>query len=62
MSKVSTSIHGSLCMPISRIYEIMGVGDVLAGRVDQGVVKPEEKVVFLHTQSSIRAPRKCSQR
>merc|ERR1719361_525285 len=34
-------------MPISGIYKIKGVGDVLAGRVEQGVVKPGEEVVFL---------------
>merc|ERR1739848_522850 len=32
-------------MPISGIYKIKGVGDVLAGRVEQGVVKPGEEVV-----------------
>merc|ERR1711881_631432 len=31
-------------MPISGIYKIKGVGDVLAGRVEQGVVKPGEEV------------------
>ena len=30
-------------MPISGIYKIKGVGDVLAGRVEQGVVKPGEE-------------------
>eukprot|EP00973_Karenia_brevis_P024554 3386753-Karenia_brevis.AAC.1 len=29
-------------MPISGIYKIKGIGDVLAGRVKQGVVKPSE--------------------
>merc|ERR1719337_125035 len=29
-------------MPVSGIYKIKGVGDVLAGRVEQGVVKPGE--------------------
>ena len=28
-------------MPISGIYKIEGVSDVLAGRVEQGVVKPD---------------------
>merc|ERR1711935_891992 len=31
-------------MPISGIYKIKGVGDVLAGRVEQGLVKPGEDV------------------
>merc|ERR1711941_83997 len=32
--------------------KIKGVGDVLAGRVEQGVVKPGEEVVFLPTHTS----------
>merc|ERR1719165_61068 len=39
-------------MPISGIYKIKGVGDVLAGRVEQGIVKPGEEVVFLPTHTS----------
>jgi len=39
-------------MPISGIYKIKGVGDVLAGRVEQGMVKPNEEVVFMPTHSS----------
>merc|ERR1712170_239499 len=39
-------------MPISGIYKIKGVGDVLAGRVEQGVVKPGEEVVFLPTHTA----------
>merc|ERR1719408_533020 len=31
-------------MPVSGIYKIKGVGDVLAGRVEQGIVKPNEEV------------------
>merc|ERR1719440_1339920 len=38
-------------MPISGIYKIKGVGDVLAGRVEQGVVKPGEEVIFLPTHT-----------
>jgi len=38
-------------MPISGIYKIKGVGDVLAGRVEQGMVKPNEEVVFMPTHS-----------
>merc|ERR1719464_2354963 len=38
-------------LPISGIYKIKGVGDVLAGRVEQGVVKPNEEVVFLPTHT-----------
>merc|ERR1719362_2532319 len=39
-------------MPFSGIYKIKGVGDVLAGRVEQGVVKPGEEVVFLPTHTA----------
>merc|ERR1712063_197885 len=38
--------------PIAGIYKIKGVGDVLAGRVEQGVVKPGEEVVFLPTHTA----------
>lgn len=30
-------------LPVSGIYKIKGVGDVVAGRVEQGVVKPGEE-------------------
>merc|ERR1712147_351603 len=42
-------------MPISGIYKIKGVGDVLAGRVEQGIVKPGEEVVFLPTHTASTA-------
>merc|ERR1719246_284526 len=43
---------GSMRMPVSGIYKIKGVGDVLAGRVEQGVVKPGEEVIFLPTHTA----------
>merc|ERR1712031_96777 len=42
-------------MPISGIYKIKGVGDVLAGRVEQGLVKPNEEVVFMPTNTPANA-------
>jgi elongation factor 1-alpha len=39
-------------LPISGIYKIKGVGDVLAGRVEQGMVRANEEVVFLPTHTS----------
>merc|ERR1711977_701034 len=42
-------------MPISGIYKIKGVGDVLAGRVEQGTVKPGEEVIFLPTHTASNA-------
>jgi elongation factor 1-alpha len=38
--------------PISGVYKIKGVGDVLTGRVEQGVVKPGDEVVFLPTHTA----------
>jgi len=38
-------------LPLSGIYKIKGVGDVLTGRVEQGVVKPNEEVIFLPTHT-----------
>merc|ERR1712199_124920 len=42
----------ALRLPISGIYKIKGVGDVLAGRVEQGVVEPNKEVIFLPTHTS----------
>merc|ERR1711971_838316 len=39
-------------LPISGIYKIKGVGDVLTGRVEQGVVKPNEEVLFMPTHTA----------
>jgi len=41
-------------LPLSGVYKIKGVGDVLTGRVEQGAVKPGEEVKFLptHTDST----------
>merc|ERR1739838_598163 len=45
-------VSAPMRMPISGIYKIKGVGDVLAGRVEQGVVKPGEEVIFLPTHTA----------
>jgi elongation factor 1-alpha len=45
-----------LRVPISGIYKIKGVGDVLAGRVEQGTVKPNDEVRFMPTHT---AANKC---
>jgi len=42
----------SLRVPISGIYKIKGVGDVLAGRVEQGEVEPTKEVVFMPTHTA----------
>merc|ERR1712166_129547 len=45
-------VSAPMRMPVSGIYKIKGVGDVLAGRVEQGVVKPGEEVIFLPTHTA----------
>merc|ERR1719146_3400 len=45
-------VDAAMRLPISGIYKIKGVGDVLAGRVEQGVVKPNEEVIFLPTHTT----------
>ncbi|KXZ43317.1 hypothetical protein GPECTOR_94g639 [Gonium pectorale] len=45
-------VNAPLRLPISGAYKIKGVGDVLAGRVEQGVVKPGDEVVFLPTHTA----------
>merc|ERR1719217_674330 len=45
-------------MPISGIYKIKGVGDVLAGRVEQGGVKPMRRQ-GLHCGDAPHACRTC---
>jgi len=44
-------LDANMRLPVSGIYKIKGVGDVVAGRVEQGAVKPGEEVVFLPTHS-----------
>jgi elongation factor 1-alpha len=39
-------------VPISGAYKIKGVGDVLAGRVEQGLVKPGDEVIFMPTHTT----------
>ena len=40
-----------LRLPISGIYKIKGVGDVLAGRVEQGTIVPNTDVIFMPTHT-----------
>lgn len=45
---------GAPRVPISGVYKIKGVGDVLTGRIEQGAFKPGDEVVFYptHTKSA----------
>jgi elongation factor 1-alpha len=38
-------------MPVSGVYKIKGIGDVITGRVEQGEVKPGAECVFLPTHT-----------
>jgi translation elongation factor EF-1alpha len=44
-------VNAAMRLPISGCYKIKGVGDVLAGRVEQGEVKPNDEVIFLPTHT-----------
>eukprot|EP00916_Digyalum_oweni_P017996 GHVL01030063.1.p1 GENE.GHVL01030063.1~~GHVL01030063.1.p1 ORF type:complete len:463 (+),score=92.06 GHVL01030063.1:73-1461(+) len=48
-------INAAMRMPVSGIYKIKGVGDVITGRVEQGLVKPNEEVKFLPTHTDSHA-------
>jgi elongation factor 1-alpha len=52
VDKPDRNTEAAMRLPISGVYKIKGVGDVLAGRVEQGLVKPGEDVVFLPTHTS----------
>lgn len=39
-------------MPVSGVYNIKGIGTVITGRVEQGVVKPGQEVKFLPTHTA----------
>lgn len=52
VEKPERKIDAPMRLPLSGIYKIKGVGDVLAGRVEQGVVRPNEEVVFLPTHTA----------
>jgi len=42
-------------MPVSGVYKIKGVGDVITGRLEQGSVSPGNEVVFLPTNTPSKA-------
>jgi len=45
-------IKKPLRMPVSGVYKIKGVGDVITGRVEQGKVEPGNETIFLPTHSA----------
>jgi len=44
-------IDKAMRTPVSGIYKIKGVGDVVTGRVEQGIVTPGSEVVFIPTHA-----------
>jgi elongation factor 1-alpha len=46
------ALKKSLRMPVSGVYKIKGVGDVITGRVEQGKVEPGNECIFLPTHTS----------
>jgi elongation factor 1-alpha len=51
VTKPARNDKADMRLPISGVYKIKGVGDVLAGRVEQGVVRPGEEVIFIPTHT-----------
>ncbi len=45
------NMDAPLRVPVNGVYKIKGVGDVIAGRVEQGKVSPGDEVVFLPTHT-----------
>jgi len=48
-------VEGAMRVPLSGVYKIKGVGDVLTGRVEQGVVELGNECMFLPTHSTSTA-------
>jgi len=48
----SRDSSGKMRVPLSGVYKIKGVGDVLTGRVEQGAVRPNDECMFLPTHSN----------
>jgi elongation factor 1-alpha len=41
--------------PVSGVYKIKGVGDVITGRVEEGIISPGDSVLFLPTHTASKA-------
>jgi len=44
-------LASAMRLPVSGVYKIKGVGDVITGRVEQGKVEPGAEVIFLPTHT-----------
>ena len=49
-------VDKALRMPVSGVFKIKGVGDVITGRLEQGTTKPGDEVTFVPTDT---ASNKC---
>jgi len=45
----------ALRMPVSGVYKIKGVGDVITGRIEQGTCNPGQEVLFLPTHTASKS-------
>ncbi len=45
------NMEAALRVPVNGVYKINGVGNVIAGRVEQGKVSPGDEVIFLPTHT-----------
>jgi elongation factor 1-alpha len=45
-------VDKAMRMPVSGVHKIKGVGDVITGRLEQGVVKPGDECVFIPTHTA----------
>lgn len=50
--KVERKLDAPLRAPVSGVYKIKGVGDVITARIEQGKVSPGDEVAFLPTHTS----------
>jgi elongation factor 1-alpha len=48
-------LASAMRLPVSGVYKIKGVGDVITGRVEQGKVEPGAEVIFLPTHTKANA-------
>ncbi|KXN73350.1 EF-1 alpha-like protein, partial [Conidiobolus coronatus NRRL 28638] len=46
------NVDAPMRLPVSGIYKIKGVGDVVAGRIEQGTLVPNSEVIFLPTHTA----------
>lgn len=53
--RVERKLDAPLRAPVSGVYKIKGVGDVITARIEQGKVSPGDEVVFLPTHTPSNA-------